>query len=69
MDIKEIVSKLNEAVGDNLLPYPIADKIIGIVRKGGENVREEVMLALLEFSKEVLDGKEKVREVLKGLKP
>lgn len=64
MPVQDTVQKITAILGDTLLPYDTAEKIIAEVKKGQPNAREKIMVMLVEFQATVLQNKLKVDKIL-----
>ena len=60
MKPEDTANKLIGILGDMLQPYALTDKIIEEVRKGHPNMRNNVMMMLMEFGVEAAKRKEAV---------
>jgi hypothetical protein len=65
MSVQDTAQKLIAILGDTALPYDTAEKIIAEVKRGQPDVREKVMVMLLEFQTTVLQKKIEVDKTLK----
>lgn len=65
MIVQDTVQKIAAILGNTLLPYDTAEKIIAEVNKGQPDAREKIMVMLLEFQNTILQNKIEVDKLLK----
>lgn len=63
MQPEEMAKKLLETIGNSMMPYDTADKIIAKVKTGDPDTRDKVMLMLLAYLNDGVIKKSKVNEV------